>query len=270
MRAPLFWSLFKQSLAKIFSYRVNFWINFWGSAIIEILIAYALWFSVFEYQQVKQIGGYSFEQMMLYYLLVSFIGRVVRGTEHFEVSTDIYEGNLTRYLLYPHNYFKFKYAEQLGYTAVGVVQSGVAITLFYYLFPQAFANVQLSFVSLPVYLLTIWLASVFYFLVMTLLELVAFWADNVWSLLVMARFAVSFLGGLYLPLSLFPEAMQQALTYTPFPALTYLPISYLMGGASFAALMNSIYVLLFWILILSMMMAFVWGRGKYRFSGIGQ
>lgn len=266
----LFGVLLRQSLSRIFSYRVNFWVQFWGSAITEVLIAYFLWFSLFEAQGVTEIGGYSFQEMMIYYLLISFVGRLIRGIENFEISKEIYEGTLTRYLLYPHNYFTFKFADHLAYTGIGLLQAFIAGGLVSIFFPEALKVLRFEWIHLPVYLVSILLASIFHFMLMSLLELVAFWADNVWSLLVMARFIISFFGGFYLPLALFPQALQSALAWTPFPALTFLPVQYLMGKVAYSDLIQGLFILVFWILVLAMMMSLVWARGKYKFSGVGQ
>ena len=59
--------------------------------------------------------------------------------------------------------------------------------------------------------------------------LVAFWADNVWSLNVMLRFTSELLGGMMLPLSLFPQWAQDVLVWTPFPYLFYVPVMTLLG-----------------------------------------
>lgn len=270
MSLRLFRILFSQALERLFSYRVNFWVQFWGSALTEIVIAYLLWSSVYQAQGVEAIGGYTLTQMMVYYLLISFVGRIIRGMENYDISRDIYEGSLTRFLLYPHNYFFFKYADHLSYTVIGAGQAILACVVTVIFFPNAFDVFQFNILSLPVIFISLFFASVFHFMLMTLLELASFWADNVWSLLVMARFVISFFGGFYLPLTLFPESLLKVLKYTPFPSLTYIPIQYLMGAATISELLFSFCVLLVWIVILWALMAVVWGRGQYKFSGVGQ
>lgn len=270
MSVRLFLLLLQQSLERLFSYRVNFWLQFWGSALTELAVAYLLWSSVFESQAQTQFGGFTFQQMMVYYLLISFVGRVIRGRENFEISSDIYEGSLTRYLLYPHNYFLFKLADHAAFMLLGALQSVVAFTLAFLLFSDGLSLLQFDWGYFPFVLSTLLMAGVFYFLLMTLLELVAFWADNIWSLLVMARFTIAFFGGFYLPLSLFPNFLQKALFFTPFPALTYVPVQFLLGQSTPADLIQSQFVLLVWTAALVSVVAIVWSRGQYKFSGVGQ
>jgi ABC-2 type transport system permease protein len=62
------------------------------------------------------------------------------------------------------------------------------------------------------------------------LQLVAFWADNCWSLLVAHRIVASLLGGLLLPLSLFPRWSQPALDALPFRYMFAFPVDVLLGG----------------------------------------
>lgn len=270
MSLRLFTLLLQQSLERLFSYRVNFWLQFWGSALTELAVAYLLWSSIYISQNQVEFGGFRFEEMMIYYLLVSFITRVIRGRENYEVSSDIYEGTLTRYLLYPHNYFLFKFADHGAFMLLGVLQTALALALAFVLFPEGLSVIQIDFLGVPLILFSLLSAGLFYFLLMTLLELVAFWADNIWSLLVMARFTIAFFGGFYLPISLFPELLQDILQFTPFPALTYLPVQYLMGRIELQQLLFANFILLFWTAGFSLLVATVWSRGQYKFSGVGQ
>lgn len=233
-------------------------------------MAYLLWASIFAAQGTNEISGYSFKQMIFYYLIVSFVGRIIRGAENFEVSTDIYEGTLTRYLLFPHNYLQFKYANHLAYTSIGLVQAATVLIILQFVYPQVLESMHMEWVYWPLYIMAIFIASLFYFLLMTLLEMFAFWADNVWSLMVMARFTISFFGGFYLPLTLFPEVLQDLLKYTPFTALTYIPVRFLMGELVVTELLMALVVLLIWIAIVGLLMSFVWSKGRLRFSGVGQ
>ena len=61
-------------------------------------------------------GGQSaLEAMIVYYVAAILLGKLVKGNERDRsISEDIYEGSLTRYLLYPSSYIAFKYAEHLG------------------------------------------------------------------------------------------------------------------------------------------------------------
>ena len=61
---------------------------------------------------------------ILYYVVVILSSKLVRVNDLGEgtVSQDIYEGGLSRYLLYPEGYLPLKYAQQVGGLVPAIVQ----------------------------------------------------------------------------------------------------------------------------------------------------
>jgi len=69
------------------------------------------------------IGGYDAQGMLVYYIAAILVGKLVQTTELEQgISQDIYEGALTRYLLYPVPYGVVKYVQQLGALGPAIVQ----------------------------------------------------------------------------------------------------------------------------------------------------
>ena len=60
------------------------------------------------------MAGYTFGALMLYYLMVPLVERVVNGQEMGFMSGEIYDGGLTRYLLYPVSYLPREVHDQAG------------------------------------------------------------------------------------------------------------------------------------------------------------
>lgn len=203
----VFRQVFSLELRKQMSYRVDFWVNSLFAFVAAIGVMYYLWKSIYADLNGQTIGGYSLGGMITYYLLVILIGRLVRGSQQImTIATDIYDGGLTRYLLYPTSYLSFKYAEHLGTllpVMAQVVFFGLAAPLFLDLPPEF----HFSFINLLLALVIILLANLLYFLLSLPLQLVAFWADNVWSLVVMLHFIGALLGGAMLPMELFPPGL---------------------------------------------------------------
>ena len=99
--------------------------------------------------------------------------------------------------------------------------------------------------------------------------MVAFWADNVWSLMVLNKLVLHFLGGGLLPLVFFPEAMQTILKLTPFPYLVSFPLRFLMGAINAVEMTTGFGVMLFWIVVLSLSANWIWRRGVKQYAGVG-
>ena len=81
MKVQLFSRVLNLESRKLMSYRVDFWLNVVVSFFTQLAVAYFLWLAVFDYSGSETIGGYTFQGMVLYYVLVILIGRVVRGRE---------------------------------------------------------------------------------------------------------------------------------------------------------------------------------------------
>src|SRR5690606_19127890 len=116
MNASLFRHVLSIEARKLMSYRVDFWVNVILGFCIQMVVTFFLWKAIFAESGEATIGGYSFHGMLYYYVLVILLGKLVRGSDFGApgVSAEIYDGTLTRYLVYPTSYFPFKYAQHLG------------------------------------------------------------------------------------------------------------------------------------------------------------
>jgi ABC-2 type transport system permease protein len=254
---------------KLMSYRTNFWLNAVVSFFVELAVAYFLWVAIFRETGREEIGGFSLEAMIVYYLAAILLGKVVRGEERdLSISTDIYEGGLTRYLLYPTSYFGFKYAEHLGSLLPAFVELVVfgAIGLYVVDFPP---DVHITPATIAMAAVSVAVANLLHFLLIYPLQGVAFWADNVWSLNVMFRFASQMLGGLFLPLTLFPEWARALLDLLPFKYLFFVPTTTLMGKVPPGEWAVGIAISLGWCAALALVARVVWRRGRLVYTGVG-
>jgi ABC-2 type transport system permease protein len=262
---PHAWSV---EVRKLLSYRTDFWIDFAGSLVVQVVMAYFLWRAIFEARQVTVIGGYTFGSMMLYYLLVPLVEKITRGQEMGFLSTEIYDGSLNRYLVYPVNLFAYKLVQHAAIATLALAQlvmilGGAVLVLGR---PE---GIDLGVFHVLAGLGAAAVAGVLYFLLAGCLEMVAFWADNVWSLSVMLRFAIRLLGGGMIPLALFPAWSIPVLERMPFAYLLSFPIRTLMGEVSAAEYAAGMLTLVAWIVVFAALTALVWRRGTLQYSGVG-
>ena len=269
MRPRLFWQIFSLELRKQMSYRVDFWVNSVFAFLAAMAVMYYLWLSIYQGSGREEIGGYSLGAMVLYYLLVILFGRLVRGSQQMmTIATDIYDGSLSRYQLYPAPYLAFKYAEHLG----ALLPVATQIALFFLLAPLFVdlpPQIHLTPGHIIAALLVIGLANLLYFLLILPLQLVAFWADNVWSLVVMLHFIGALLGGAMLPLELFPPQLARVLPVLPFFYLYYFPVQVLQGQIGWPALGKGLLVMSCWMAAMALLGALIWRRGQKRYTGVG-
>lgn len=269
MTPRLFLGVWSVEARKAMSYRTDFWLSAVASFGVQIAVAYYLWSAIFRESGRETIGGFTRDGMAIYYVLAILLGKLIRGEDRqYSISHDIYEGSLTRYLLFPANYFSFKYAEHLGMLVAAFVQlalfGGAALLLF-----DIGAAGQVTAASVARTVGAFAAGNLLSFLMIFLLEAVAFWADNVWSLSVLLRFIGHLLGGQLLPLHLFPAWAQPLLDLLPFRFLYYFPTMTFLDRLDTAAWASGMGVALAWCVVLGLAARMVWRRGCLQYTGVG-
>ena len=254
---------------KAMAYRADFWIEAVVVFASEFGVAWFVWTAVFDATGRETVGGLTRGAAFLYYAVVILVGKFVRGNEFGDaaVSSDIYEGGLTRYLLYPAPYVGFKYAQHLGSLFPALIQLvlfGAAIS-----FLIAPADIRVSAGSLAMGAVSILAANLLYFLIGFTLHCVAFWADNVWSLSVAQRLVAQLLGGLLVPLSAWPAAAQEVLAWLPFRHLFSEPVLAVLGRRSPLEWATNLLLALVWCAGFALLGALLFRRGSLRYSGVG-
>ncbi len=250
-------------LRKILAFRSDFWVTFIGQALVQLLIARALWQSIFAANQSEVMNGFTLETMTLYYLIVPIGQKILTGENVGFLSREIYDGTFSRYLIYPLSFFQYKTITYLTHSAFYGLQLLLIFTAY-----NLFTGTAGFTTLLPGTLLFL-IAAFAYMSIAMIVELLALWADNIWSLMVMVRFFSLFFGGGYLPLTFFPEALQTALAYTPFPYLVSLPVRTTMGLAQTHEIVQGSLVLVAWAAIFHFIAHLIWRRGQYKYTGVG-
>ncbi|MBW8887170.1 MAG: ABC-2 family transporter protein [Fibrobacteres bacterium] len=260
------WRFYLNNLQRLVSYRAEFWIGFVGTLISQIGVAYFLWRAIFHARGVETLRGYTFGGMMLYYLLVPLVERVGHVQDMAGFSGEIYDGGLSRYLLYPVSYFRIKYAANLAQATVYLCQL-VLILLGYGIafgLPAGF-----SAVSILQGIIALGASATLCFFLSATVEMVAFWADNVWSLWILVRMTISLLGGGMIPLTFFPVWARAALAWLPFGSLIDFPIRCLLGKTGWGEWMAGLLSAFAWTGIFGAATAVLWRRGLKSYAGVG-
>ncbi len=269
MSPRLFFQIWSIEARRRMSYRADFWINTLIGFVVEFGVAYFIVLALFENAPSGRLGPYSREGMVVYYLAVLLIAKIVRGPDFGgHIAEDIYEGGLTRYLLFPASYFYFKYAQHVGALVPLLLQALLFAGVAFFVLTMP-AELSITPLSVAMCLLSIAVANVLYFLMKLPLQAVAFWADNVWSLAVMLRLTTSLLGGAMIPLALYPEWGQSVLVYLPFRCLFDVPVRALLGQISFAEWTQAMGLALVWCVAVAAIGRMVWRRGDLRYTGVG-
>lgn len=252
------------------TYRADFWIQAVLTFLAELALAWFLWRAVFDESGRALVGGLTFDEAVRYTVLTALLAKVVRGGAGLEgaIAQEIYDGSYSRYRIYPVSFFTFKYAQNLGTLAPALVQWVLFGGLWLGLCgTQGFAGLTPTGALMA--LVSVALANLLHFAIAWPLQGVAFWAENVWSLMVALRFVSGLLGGLLLPLSTFPDALRPLLDLLPFRYLFAFPVEVLTGRVDPGAWLLGTALTLGWWVVFRLVGAWVWGRGGLTYSGAG-
>ena len=261
-------SVVSMELRKIFAYRSDFWVSFLGQTLVQLIVATALWTSIYESQNTNNLNGFSLETMILYYLIVPLGTKVLMGENIGFLSREIYDGTFTRYLIYPLDPFQYKTVTYLTYSMFFALQ----LLLIYssaHLFFSSIPTTPEVFTNLLLGILLFFTAAVAFMFLSMAIELISLWADNIWTLMVLLRFLVSFLGGGLIPLTFMPEWIQKILSFTPFPYFISLPTQTILGKTGTEEIQHGFLILGFWIIFFFLLVKLIWRSGSKQYSGVG-
>ena len=254
---------------KVAVYKALFWFDFVISTFSHVLIAYFLWEAIFTSKGVTEMNGYTLKGIVFYYLISTLVEKLNHGAGwRAGASMDIYEGGLTKFLVYPLSYLNYKSATHASFFCVNWLKSLVGVGAFIFLFGVP-SDVPLSWTALGLgFVLTV-LSAYMQLVLGLMIDGVAFWADNVWSLQVMLRFVSQLLGGALIPLVLFPDSWRVVAEKLPFVCLFANPVQTLMGKMPVEQSLWACLVAIVWIGIFLAALRIVWSRGYKEYSGVG-
>lgn len=186
---------------------------------IILFIFMQLWKITYEADGSARLGGLTLAQM-LWYLGMAEAFIMSNGNPSAEIDVDVRTGALAVQLIRPMSYPLYRMGVALGDRLVRfALNLGIAILIVVVLvgfIPFSAGGVLMFLASLP-------LAFVLDFLSDLIIGLCAFWLEDTNGLRLLYRRATMILGGMMIPLSLFPDWTQPILKSLPFASIIYGP-----------------------------------------------
>lgn len=128
---------------------------------------------------------------------------------------------------------------------------------------------ELSFGNLPFFILAVAAGILLHFHMEYLLGLSAFWTDQSLAFESFYFTLFSLLGGLVVPVELFPETVRELILLTPFPYIFGFPTQIALGVPDGAALLQGFLIQGGWLLVLGALGRLFWHRGLRRYGAAG-
>ena len=248
-------------------YGYDFWIKMFVPPLIQVVVSYYLWDAVYTTNNATIIGGYTFSQMMLYYVVAATMYQMAQP-EIGLVLKDIYDGTLTKFLFYPLSFFQFKFITHAAQMIIVALQLVLGLSIYAAIFGVSSLG-AVSLLSVIAGLLVSIGSGFLFFIFAACIEVVGFWVEAVWGLALMLQFVTNLLGGKLLPLSIFPEWLQTAIAWTPFPYMVSFPTRVFLNEVTGQEFLIGVLATGIWSAVLYGCATLLWNRGSYNYSGTG-
>ena len=265
------WVILRTCIAERLMYRADFAMGtlFRFLPIVTQIFLWGAIFSVGTAGEQQQIVGYSYEEMISYYLL-AMLARAFSSMPGLAsgISRQVRDGTIKKFLTQPIDmlgyFFWHRVAHKLVYYAVA---AGPFAFVFWlcrsYLPGWPEPHIMACFLASLV------MAFLMGFLIESLLGLISFWFLEVSSLLFIYMMLNYFLSGHMLPLDFLPEPILTVVEYFPFKYLAYVPPAILLGRYDENELFEVLGLELVWIIGLLIANRIAFRYGVRRYSAFG-
>lgn len=220
-----YWQVTKITMSNSLVY---FW-NFLSKNLFFIFIMYIclmLWKAIYAQKKAGTIGGMSLNAM-IWYLIFTELVTLSRTDLHVQVNEDVKSGNIAYLLNKPYNYVIYCFSYFIGEIGIKLITNGIvglAIGLIY-----AGALENFSFINLPFIILSLLMGCTINFFIYLSLALSSFWLEDNSAFFWIYSKLVFTLGGMLVPLDLFPKWLQAVSRSLPFAYVTYVPARLAVG-----------------------------------------
>lgn len=262
-------SVFKISFHQEFAYRLSF-VMWRVRNVLQILVVFFLWDTIFSFRE-GELFGYDRDKILTYVLGLVFVKAFVLSARAQDVAGEIARGEIINYLLKPLNYFKYWLTRDLSSKTLNLSFALGEFTLLYFILKPPF-YFQVNFFQILLFLLSIGLAILTYFLLLFIVNAIPFWAPELgWGgHFIFTVIMVEFLSGVLFPLDILPMGIQNVLSFTPFPYLIFFPLQIYLGKITGLLAVKGILISFAWIFILWFLMKWIWQKGFKAYQAYGR
>ncbi len=238
----------------ILAFRLRYYTGV-ATYLINVTVYYFIWKALYQ-TDAEFARGFSFEDMVTYVAVGWVIRSVYFNNIDQNMASDVMEGAIALSMLKPVTIQARYIGQALGEAGFRLLlltaPTALVITLIFPVQPPAGAVYFLLFlVSL---LASVVLMAALNFLIGTS----AVRLKSILGLLRAKFFVLELLSGLLVPMTMFPPAVQTALSYLPFQHIAYTPLRIYLGKLNLAEVREALFVQLVWVGVLVILGGWFW------------
>ncbi len=220
------------------------------------------------YAQKGEIGGYSLNMMVTYYLVTRLINRIISTYAEERIAKDIKEGRLNQYITRPIDYMTYKFGERLGIRAVNLI---IVIPIYMILMLILREYLIFNFDSITIIFLSInfFLSLILFFFLAFMIGMMAFFMVETHALNGLKDQVINLMSGYLFPLTLLPEKLQEIFSYLPFTYFYNFPMEVYFQRLTTIQIYQGLGIQCVWIIVFYLIAQLIWQQGTKNYEGIG-
>ena len=248
-------------------YRINFILSIL-SAVFPIIMQYYLWTAIFSSSHASTVYGYTYSEMIMYTVLAALVSKLVATGFEWEISDDIKNGGLNKYIIKPIGYFPYRVCCFLGQKTLHMGMMFILISIL-----LALANmlwgVNVELLRVIIFLVTSLLAIVLNFLLFYSISSIAFWAHDAGAMFIITGLLVNIVSGGVFPLDIFGDKLLRIFDFLPFKYTISYPVNVLSGKLEYGSALQGIMIQCIWIFIFTALSNLCWKAGMKKYVAVG-
>lgn len=263
IRHPAIPELIRTSIRRSYAYRMSAIFRL-GQMLLLLFLLRTVWEAL--YSGRESVDGISGQTMRVYLTVSTLQTFLIASTIAQAIDTRIQRGTIATDMVRPVGFVYQMLAIDIG-TVIGrlpfLIVAMPLTMLIGTLRPPS------SVFDTGAYLMSLVLAYVVGMLIWLLVGLSGFWLVNAQGVSFLVAIVWSFLAGGSVPYWFLPAVLWRALEWLPFQATGFLPLSIYVGERSPQETVTAIGLQIGWIVVLSVLAAFVWSRAQRRIVVLG-
>lgn len=256
-------AVLKAELATALAYLADALIGgFWMVVVMFVFVA--LWRTTYGVMGSEAVASFSLPQM-IWYLVFTETMVMSRSDLGRRIDEEVRTGAVAVHLIKPYAFVGYHCAAHLGKTLPGMAANFAAGALVAW---WAAGPLPMAWPHAAPALLALFLAKGLFFFSYAWIGLLAFWTEETSGFELVYERIMWILGGLLIPVNLFPEALQRAAELLPFQAVLYLPAR-LFVDFSWELFYATVRLQLLWLAAFGLFTAALYRMGVRRLHAHG-
>ena len=256
MKLKVWKTMMNANIKQAFSYNASTFVFIFINNLFYIALVYFLWKGIFISNNVKELNGMNFSQIIFYTTSVGALQPVIETYIIWQIYTDIISGQISLHLMKPMNYSSYLFFLIIGENVINLlIISLPSFVIIYFLTKGIFVikyNIFLFLVSLVISVINNYLISF-------IIGVFCIYLQSPLGLDNMRMIIIYLLSGAIIPLPLFPQTFRKIIMILPFQTIYDRPMQLLLKNTfNFYECLLMIMNQVFWTIILSLMSKFIW------------